>query len=201
MTPAPKDPIKYQEYCRKISIIHKGMEFSEEHRKNISNARKRLGLAAGENHPLWGKHHSDETRKKISESQKGKSAGEKNYFFGKHFCGSENPNWRGGGSYEPYCPKFTEEFKERVRAFFGYTCQVCGHKWQKGNRRLDVHHVNFRKDSCCSSNVPRLFIPLCISCHSRTNGNREYWQEIFTNKIMLEYDGECYLPKKGDYKI
>ena len=51
-----------------------GKHFSEEHKKKISNALK------GEKHYLYGKHHSEETKKKISDALKG----EKNPFYGKH---------------------------------------------------------------------------------------------------------------------
>ena len=39
---------------------------------------------SGENHPLWGKHFSEESRRKMSRSHKGKNAGKDNHFFGKH---------------------------------------------------------------------------------------------------------------------
>ena len=51
---------------------------SEETRRKLSETHK--GLQAGEKHPMFGKHHSDESKNKISESQ----SGEKNHFFGKH---------------------------------------------------------------------------------------------------------------------
>ena len=51
---------------------------SEETRKKISEANK------GENNHWYGKHLSEETRKKISESNKGKHTGENNPMFGKH---------------------------------------------------------------------------------------------------------------------
>lgn len=38
----------------------------------------------GEKHPMFGKHHSVETKEKISKANKGKFAGEKNPMFGKH---------------------------------------------------------------------------------------------------------------------
>lgn len=38
----------------------------------------------GKNNPFYDKHHSEETRKKISESLKGKLAREKNPMYGKH---------------------------------------------------------------------------------------------------------------------
>ena len=47
----------------------KGKHHSEESRKKMSESRK------GENNPLFGKHHSAEARKKMSESKKG------SYFF------------------------------------------------------------------------------------------------------------------------
>ena len=45
---------------------------------------------------------------------------------GKIKTGEKNSNWNGGTSFEPYCTKFTPEFKERVRAFWGYKCANCG---------------------------------------------------------------------------
>lgn len=51
-----------------------GKHHTEESRKKMSEAMK------GENNPLFGKHHSEETRRKMSEAKKG----EKNSFFGKH---------------------------------------------------------------------------------------------------------------------
>ena len=43
-----------------------GKHLSEEHRRKISEANK------GENHHMYGKHHTEEARRKISEAQKGK---------------------------------------------------------------------------------------------------------------------------------
>jgi group I intron endonuclease len=41
-------------------------------------------IFSGEGNPFYGKHHSDETKKKISDSLKGKYKGEKHPFYGKH---------------------------------------------------------------------------------------------------------------------
>ncbi|MGN0246521.1 MAG: NUMOD3 domain-containing DNA-binding protein [Lachnospiraceae bacterium] len=45
----------------------------------------------GENHPMYGKHHSEETRKKISESNKGLLSGDKNPMFGIRRTGKDHP--------------------------------------------------------------------------------------------------------------
>lgn len=144
-----------------------GKTFSEEHKQKIGASNR-------------GKTRSEETRRKISKSHKGLQSLEK------------HPMWKGGISFEPYCPKFNFEFKERVRRFFNFTCQMCGHVWQEGEKRLSVHHVNYDKMVCCNDVKP-LFVTVCHTCHVKTQFNREYWEEVFTNKILLEYDGECYM--------
>lgn len=128
--------------------------------------------------PPKGTTHSAETRAKLAESHRG----EKCNF------------WRGGISFEPYCIKFNDEFKERVREFFGRGCAECGSP--ENGERLHVHHVNYHKDSCCAEDVAPLFVPLCRSCHAKTNFNREYWEERFTALINEQYGGQCYLPKQ-----
>lgn len=76
-----------------------GKPLSDETKRKISEAHK------GMTSPMKGKHLSEETKRKLSEAHKGKkmpelalkklserSKGEKNYFYGKHFCGSNHPN-------------------------------------------------------------------------------------------------------------
>lgn len=47
-----------------------GYKFTKEEREKLSKSH--IGLQAGEKHPLWGKHHTDETKRKLSEVHKGK---------------------------------------------------------------------------------------------------------------------------------
>ncbi len=60
----------------KMSTFQKGRIKTEIHRKRIS-----VGLLA-EKHPMFGKFHSEETLKKMSEAH----SGEKNHWFGKFNC-------------------------------------------------------------------------------------------------------------------
>lgn len=157
-----------QESRNKISKAQIGRCVTEQTRNKIS--KKNIG-----------KHLSQETRIKLSNVRKGKR------------CGKDNPNWRGGTSYEPYCPKFTKEFKERVRAFFGYCCAECGNP--QNGIPLAVHHVNFDKSTCCNESIP-LFVPLCPSCHGKTNTNRAFWRFWFTEMISRTYGERCYFTKE-----
>lgn len=203
----------------KMSQVRKGKPHSKEHSENIGKALKGRVIT-----PEWreklrqaalGRKMSEGAKKKMSDSKKG----QKNHFYGKKHseetkdrisdsrivngvaCLDKNPAWKGGLSFEPYCPKFNEDLRRRVRAFFSDTCQMCGHVHQPGEKKMAVHHVNFRKDSCCTADVIPLFVTVCPgekgspSCHAKTNHNRGYWETCFTQLINNKYGGKCYVPK------
>lgn len=67
-----------KEAKEKISSWRIGMQFSSEHKKNLSKNHPDFSR---ENHPMWGKKHTDESINKISLSRKGKCKGK------------NNPNW------------------------------------------------------------------------------------------------------------
>lgn len=171
--PPAKPRSEYNYNCpphqrEKIIECNKNRVWSEESRNKISEK-------------LTGKTHTEESRKKMGESRRGE----------------KNPRWNGGSSFEPYCIKFNNEFKERVRNFFGRKCVVCGKTEQENKCRHVVHHVNYDKNACCNNNKPT-FVILCMSCHSRTNPPRlrQYWENRFTELINSKYGGKCYLPKQ-----
>jgi ribosomal protein L34E len=150
-----------------------------------------------------GKVHSEETKEKMSKSH----MGEKNHNYQKtpsyeQRCEIAEARlggfWYGNVRYyqgPQYCEKFNNEFKERVRAYFGYVCPICG--TPQGKIKMSVHHVNFNKKSCCDPIAPRLFIPLCSgACHINTNTSRKFWEEYFTDMIMNYYQGKCYFTKE-----
>ncbi len=185
-----------EETRRKIGDAVKGRVLSEDHKRKISQsqigktmspeARKKIGdahrgrIQTGEARRINSECHkgiipSPEQRKKQSDALKG----DKCYL------------WKGGISFEPYCPKFNNEFKERVRAFFNYTCGICGKTQEIAGHKLCVHHINYEKMVCCNDVKP-LLIPLCRTCHTTTNHNRDYWEKVLTKKVMEEYNGKCY---------
>lgn len=100
----------------------------------------------------------------------------------KKMSGENNSNWRGGKSFEPYCPKFNEAFKESVREKFGRVCFLCPTTEEENGRKLGVHHVNYNKDCLCDDSNCE-FVPLCTTCHSKTNHNRKNWEQTIIEKL------------------
>lgn len=164
------------EYCNLRSKISKKQMENPEARKRVGDANR-------------GRSPSSKARALLS----ARSRGENNPMYGVHLTREMNPSWKGGISFEPYCPKFNREFKERVRAYFGYQCIECG--TPQNGKKLGVHHVNFDKMSCCNDVVP-LFVPLCNSCHAKSNFNRPYWEQHFTELIDGYYGGKCYFSQE-----
>ena len=112
----------------------------------------------------------------------------------ERMTGENNPNWKGGIKFEPYCHLFNNEFKERVRSFWNRKCGICGKTEEENTQRLSVHHISYDKKACCNITKP-LFIPLCQSCHTKTNNNRGFWEDYLTNYIMIWFNERCYHDK------
>lgn len=99
----------------------------------------------------------------------------------KYYTREKSSNWQGGKSFEPYPLGWTKTFKEQIRHRDGYKCQICGAPEMECNTKLHVHHKDYIKENIKPNNL----ISLCNKCHTRTNGNREYWTNYFKAKSML----------------
>jgi hypothetical protein len=202
----------------------------------LAKTRKYCSMACynknkkGEQNPHFGKKHTEEAKKIMSDAVKTRGqVGEKHPNYKpkikkecpichrifevrpshsyQEFCsqkckgiwqsftqvGERNPAWAGGTSFEPYCILFNDEFKERVRIWFGYTCVECG--TPQNGRRHCVHHVNYDKETCCHDGEP-LFVCLCNKCNLAANNNRPYWEQHFAEWIHGYYGNKCYLSKE-----
>lgn len=124
-----------------------GLQLSEEHRPKIAQSN-------------IGREVSEETRLKISQA----NSGENNGMFG--IPSEEHPMWRGGSSFEPYCPKFNNELKEKIRNRDHRVCQACGTSELFLGERLCVHHVDLNKMQGCDGHKWYL-ISLCRNCHTK----------------------------------
>lgn len=184
---------KYQseEAKRKIREALKGIPKTPEHNEKNSQSQ------TGEKNHRYGKKLTEEQKEKISTKLKNRKFTDEHKkkisdsMVGK-YSGENSPTWKGGISFEPYCPKFNRSFKKRVRDFFGNKCVLCGKTEEENNKKLCVHHVNYDKRVCCNDNE-KLFVILCNSCHSKTNSEREYWDLLFRELIFERYNGQCYL--------
>lgn len=82
-----------EETRKKMSVNRSGKCIGENHplygKHRSEDVKEKLrkthiGKQIGEDNPFFGKHHTEETKKKISESNKGLQSGEKHPMFGKH---------------------------------------------------------------------------------------------------------------------
>ena len=97
--------------------------------------------------------------------------------------GSKNGNWKGGLSFGKYCHKFNNQRKEKIRKEYGRKCVICGKNEEDNGKKLTVHHVDYNKEQGCKDHEWKL-VPLCKSCHAKTNGNRTYWETKLITEVL-----------------
>jgi len=123
------------------------------------------GHSGYDSSPWQGKSLSENHRQKISETMKGITRSEE--YIKQNLLGENHWNWQGGKSYEEYP-------KGRIRASNCFKCLNCG-KSQEENisscgKRLEVHHLNERKEDVSKSNL----VPLCTECHTRHHNSDSF---------------------------
>jgi 5-methylcytosine-specific restriction endonuclease McrA len=151
-----------------VSIGQRGkIRVPLDQRKHVSKGYKIRGEW------LIGRHHTEETRKKMSLAAKGPL----------------NHNWRNGARQEPYCFKFNFSLKESIRDEFDRKCVLCGGV-SEGGRRLDIHHIDYNKMQGCGHNRWNL-VPLCNKCHGKMVNDRWYWFNLL----------HCYWANRSDIKF
>lgn len=174
------------ELCEKLSVAHKGRRHTQEQRIKRSNAMKiRMADPIEKtklSNSMRGRKMPQETRDKLSAALMGR------------FCGEEGNNWRGGISFEPYCPKFNNYLRLRIRAFFDNRCVLCGKTKEENVWHLSCHHVEYNKQACCDGK-PVQFATLCKMCHGRTNHENDRWEAMLHRIIDEIYGGRSYFTK------
>lgn len=151
---------------------------------------KKLGIKS--KHGLRKKNVPESLRKRQAEAWKGS----RNPMYGSHRIGNanpmygrrgpDNPQWRGGRSFEPYCPHFNQALKESVRDEFGRRCFLCGKDEKSNCRRHHIHHVDYNKGQGCGQRWS--LVPLCGSCHGKTNKNRWHWFNLMANYWVMDLE-------------
>lgn len=187
----------------KMSVARKGMIFTEEHKQKIreshlanENPKKHSDLMLR----LW---RDNEFKQKVCDARKKRVADNPELMrdlstkrWNAVLENNLNNLWYGNIKYyngPQYCEKWTAELRERVRAYFEYCCVECG--TPQNGHALHIHHVWYNKRLCCDD-TPRSLVPLCSSCHAKTNTNRDYWSEHFQAIIDTYYEGRCWFTKE-----
>lgn len=123
------------------SCAQKGRKHTQETREKMSEVQK------GENHPLFGKHHSEETRKKMSNAHKGEN----------------NHNWK-GGNIKRICETCGKEFFVRPYKIKKGEGKYCSHSCTAKARMSNAPHTQktqpeiIFEDICKKHNLPFHFV-------------------------------------------
>lgn len=158
------------ELGKKVSVSSKGKPKTQEHRNNMSKAKK------GSNHPMYGKHPTEEARRRMS-GHRPDFTGENNPMYGKF--GPAHHNWRGGKNL--YCQIWSDEdYRQYILERDGHKCNnpLC-----RSHNPYDLvrHHINHDTLDCRPENI----IVVCRSCNGRANAKRWFWKKFYQN-IMIE---------------
>lgn len=94
-------------------------------------------------------------------------------------CKENNPNWHGGSKYKDYNISFNNKLKTIIRERDGFICQICSKHEDEFIKSHSIHHIDYNKQNSSVKNL----VALCNSCHSETNGNREYWTNHLKYRI------------------
>lgn len=177
-----------------------GKRHTEETKQKMRDSSQRR---SGKDNPMFGKRHTETALELISLA----SSGENNPHFGvkvpldqkiEHSClmrGIVIDDFDGFASESEYCDKWNEKIRQTVRNRYdncdfmsGIPDNVCN-VLNGMVYKLDVHHVDMNKDQGCNDHEWKL-IPLSRSNHSKTIGNRSFWERLIC--YALEYDETYY---------
>jgi hypothetical protein len=193
-----KDP----ENIRKRTEGYKIRNQNPEWRKNL-----KIAAARRNNNPDWIKSQTERNRENAKKPEwqeavkNGCAIRDQDPEYRKRVSaglqGIPVEEWKGFTKFFPYCEKFNYEFKERVRAFQGHRCALCGRVWKSGETKLSVHHVHNHKGSCCDESAPRVFVCLCSGgCHQKTTKNWRHYVQRFMRYILKNFNGKSYYTKE-----
>ena len=121
---------KHPQYGKRGKDSHNyGRHLSDEHRKKLSENHRAM---TGENNHMYGKHHTEETRKKMSEAQKG----EKHRLYGKHLSEKTRQKLSQANNYRKIPVVAIQIATGKIRVFEGL--RECA-------RKLNLNHSHISK--------------------------------------------------------
>lgn len=156
---------------KKQSESHKGISRTEEWNRKNSEAQK-LRCSIIENCPMYGKHHTEETKKKMG------------------LKGDKNPAWKGGCSTEAEKYRRSDEYKQWMKLVYKRDQYKC-HRCNNGGKLTAHHIINFAK---LFHENQYLFdinngITFCIDCHkqfhrkygTKNNNQHQIFEFVYLN--------------------
>ena len=155
---------KYGSYISPESKIKMIQNRPETWLENVIKSISERDLS-GKKNPFYGKHHTEQTKKLLSDL----------------LSGENNPNWAGGASTLPYGVGFTRKFKRLIRERDGNKCQRCGKTRKQNWRALEIHHIDHNKNN----NDPSNLITVCSSCNVYLSYHRDESLQAFPKRRML----------------
>jgi hypothetical protein len=168
----PKNP-EHREKIRLANMQRKGIPLELSRREKIRQALTGRQLSLDARHHLSiirkGIRLNQATCRKMSLAHAGMTL---NPDVKQKISGSNNHNWRGGTSREPYSQEFSENLKYYIRKRDDFLCQMPRCYLPENGNHHPVHHIDYDKHNSDHVNL----ITLCISCHVKTTyGDRDYW--------------------------
>ena len=164
----------YKSLCKSCSV--KGRKDSEETR------RRKKAATHGENHPFYGKHHTEETRAQISKNLKGRFTGKDNANYGKLLSEEHKKKLskahKGKKLSEEHKAKLSERRRGAKHPFYGKH-----HSEETKQKIRDAMHKNRKKRHHGKSKPEIIFENICKK-----------------HNLPFKYVGDCSLwigPKKG----
>lgn len=136
---------------------------TDEEKERLSETWKAIGHPRG----MKGKHHSEETKKRMSEARQGK----------------QNANWKGGLTELIKGIRRSPEFYQWRKAVLekdNHTCQDCG-----ATEKVDAHHIRSILDYPEGIFEIENGLALCGDCHKRHTS----WQRLNGRKQKCKKRG------------
>lgn len=172
-----------EEANRKRSESLKNIPRTEEWKKKIgiANTGKKHSKETKEKNSLATKEYYNNPENKKLQSERIKLVWSNPEYKNK-MSGENSTHWKGGREYAIYGEEWSKQLREQIRERDNYQCQLClttqEESLVKYKKKLDVHHIDYNKENCSEDNL----VSLCVSCHMKTNYNRDKWQVFLTRK-------------------
>lgn len=154
----------------------------EEKAKKLKNKLNELGKKlTGEKNNFYGKTHSEENKEKFRINRLNKKYEEIYGFEKAKIIKNKLRKENVKGNFRDYFSEYPLKFydhKYRLGILLDQKClcPICNKDIKKKGSK-NLHHINYVK----KDNRRRNLIYLCVSCHSKTNSNRDSWKGNLRN--------------------